>query len=76
MEPLECVITVREDAQLVSQVFLAEEKTFNHKRSRYDVVQKGDEVIITIVADDPTALRATMTSVTRVLGIVHKMKVL
>ena len=67
---LSCVITTR-GFPLAEEVFLAEEKEFKHGRSSYDVQRKGDDLIITIEAKDPTALRATVTSVTRILNIVQ-----
>jgi len=67
---LSCVITAR-DIPLAEKVFLAEDKAFKHGRSSYDVQRKGDDLIITIKAEDPTALRATVTSVTRILNIVR-----
>ena len=73
MPKLECVITVR-DEPLAEKVFLSEEKEFNHKRSGYSVITKDDNTIITIHADDPSALRATVTSVTRVLNILKRMQ--
>lgn len=72
MRSLECVITVRDEPELIEKVFLAEEKEFTHGRSEYKISKEDDAVIITITADDPIALRATVTSVTRILGIVKK----
>ena len=72
MALLTCVLTVRDDPALVMDVFRAEEKMFKHERSCYALARTGDEVTITIEAEDPTALRATVTSVTRILMIVRK----
>lgn len=68
---LECSITVR-DEPLAEKVFLAEEKAFKTGRSEYSVKQKGDDCHISISARDPTALRATITSVTRILNIIKR----
>lgn len=73
MQKLECVITLRNEP-LAEKVFHSEEKQFNHKRSEYKVESKGEDTIITIEADDPIALRATITSVTRVLNIIKELK--
>lgn len=73
MRQLTCTIIARNEP-ILDKVFLAEEKKFTHNRSEYDVKRKGKDVHITIEADDPIALRATVTSVTRILGIVKKVK--
>jgi len=70
---LSCIITAR-GVPLAEKVFLAEDKEFKHGRSSYEVTRKGDNLIITIEAQDPTALRATVTSVTRILNIVQGTK--
>lgn len=70
---LSCTITAR-NIPLAEKVFAAEEKEFKHGRSRYEVTRKGDDLIITIEAQDPTALRTTVTSVTRILNIVQGAK--
>ncbi len=70
---LECSITVR-DEPLAEKVFLAEEKEFATKRSSYSVKQKNNDCYISISAQDPTALRATITSVTRILNIIKRSK--
>ena len=72
MHPLECIITVSDDLELVEKVFSAEDKSFKNDRSSYSLKRKKNQIIITITANDPTALRATVTSVTRILNIVRK----
>lgn len=72
MRAYECTITVRDEPALVESVFLAEEKKFEHGRSEYALRREKDVVVITCSADDPTALRATVTSVTRILHIVQQ----
>ena len=74
MRPYECVITVRSEPELVERVFLAEEKEFKHGRSEYSISRVKDAIAITCSADDPVALRATITSVTRILSIVQQTK--
>jgi tRNA threonylcarbamoyladenosine modification (KEOPS) complex Pcc1 subunit len=68
---MRCVITVPDGAD-AEKVFRAEDKEFKHGRSSYAVEQKGKDLLITIDAKDPTALRATVTSVTRILNIVQQ----
>ena len=67
---IDCVITLRDE--LAHKVFLAEDKEFKSQRASYEVNQDGELCTITIKAQDPTALRAAVTSVTRILNIVEK----
>lgn len=67
---LSCIIT-SPGGILAEKVFRAEEKKFTHGRSSYSIKEKDDLLTITIEAKDPTALRATVTSVTRILNIVE-----
>lgn len=69
---LSCTITVKEESDIVEQVFAAEDKEFKHGRSGYSLARDGSQVIITAHAQDATALRATVTSITRILTIVEK----
>lgn len=69
---LNCEIIIKEEIDLIEKVFQAEDKEFRHNRSNYSIKKTKDAVIITIEAQDPTALRATITSVTRILNIVRK----
>ncbi|MBR9703250.1 hypothetical protein GOV10_04385 [Candidatus Woesearchaeota archaeon] len=72
MRAYECAITVRDEPELVERVFLAEEKEFKHGRSEYLLKREKGALVIICSADDPTALRATVTSVTRILNIVKQ----
>ena len=67
---LDCQIIIKEELDLIEKVFEAEDKEF--KRSGYSLKRTDDSIIINIYAQDPTALRATITSVTRILNIVRK----
>ena len=69
---INCVISVEDE--LAHKVFLAEDKEFKSERASYEVEQEGSTCKITIQAKDPTALRAAVTSVTRILNIVEKTK--
>ena len=71
---LSATITVQEEPELVMRVFAAEDKAFKHGRSSYSIEQQGGKVVITAEASDPTALRATVTSITRILNIIEKTK--
>ena len=74
MNPLTCVLTVKEDVDLTYKVFQAEDKQFANSRAEYTLKKEKNLLKITINAADPTALRATITSVTRILNIVQKTK--
>ena len=74
MHPLTCVLTVKEDVDLTYKVFQAEDKQFANSRAEYTLKKEKNLLKITINAADPTALRATITSVTRILNIVQKTK--
>ena len=43
-------------------------------RSSFDVVKKEDGVEFVVKADDPTALRATLSSITKLLEVFEKVK--
>jgi tRNA threonylcarbamoyladenosine modification (KEOPS) complex Pcc1 subunit len=71
---LACSITVEDEPELVERVFEAEDKEFKHGRSGYTLTKKDGKIIINAEAADPTALRATVTSITRILNVINKTK--
>ena len=61
----------KEFADAVKQV-LEPEKDFKTERAKYEVQAKGSEVIIEVSAEDATAFRAVMSSISGMISIVEK----
>ena len=53
------------------KAFMLEKGRFT--RSGFDVVKDGGDVIFKIVADDATALRATLNAITKLLSVYEKL---
>lgn len=56
----------------LEHLLATEASSFRHKRSSYTVEKRGDTLVIDIEAGDAVALRATVTSITRVLALYEK----
>lgn len=69
---IEAVVTLHDDIDDLEHLFATE--TFAHARAEYTVKRVDDAIIITISAEDATALRATITSITRVLAVYERAK--
>lgn len=67
---IEATITLRKDIDRLEQLFATE--SFAHARAEYTVRRDGDALVLTVSADDAVALRATITSITRVLALHDK----
>jgi tRNA threonylcarbamoyladenosine modification (KEOPS) complex Pcc1 subunit len=67
------VMTIPSDAALAA-LLKTEEETFRHARSSYTVRDEGKNIVIEIAAKDATALRATTSSICRVLAVHEKAK--
>ena len=66
-------IRVYGDTKQIIRCFEAEEKR-KEDRSRLNIVEKKDHVLFEVEADDPTALRATLNGITRLLIVFEKME--
>ncbi len=62
-------IKVKGDASRIMRIMEAEEKTFS--RSQFSVKRGEEGVIFDIESKDPTALRATLNTITQFLVIYH-----
>lgn len=57
--------------ETLSALFDTEQETFRHKRATYEVA-RDKNITITIHAQDATALKATVSSICRVLSVHEK----
>ncbi len=69
---LSAEIIIREDAENLKKLFKAEEKVFKNKRASYQVIKKGGLVVFRARAEDATALRAVLNSITKLISIYEK----
>ncbi len=60
------------DSELILKTFEPEEK--QAPRSHYTIKKEAGGVLIEIYSKDATALRATITSITKILNIIEKAK--
>lgn len=65
-------ITAIGDPDRMQKVMEAEEKSF--ARSAYTITKQQDRLIFDIKSKDPTALRATLNTITQFLVIYHALK--
>ena len=68
------VITANGEAENITKLFMAEEKNFKNKRSKYSVRKEKNAVIFEVSAEDATALRSTLDSIAKALKIYEDMK--
>jgi len=67
-------IIVKEDAHNIQKLFEAEEKSFDNKRAGYELKKTKDGVVFLISAEDSTALKAVLNSITKLLSVYEKTK--
>lgn len=67
-------IIVKEDSHNIEKLFAAEEKEFTNKRASYDIKREKDRLIFSINAEDSSALRAVLNSITKMLSVYEKAK--
>jgi tRNA threonylcarbamoyladenosine modification (KEOPS) complex Pcc1 subunit len=65
-------IKVFGDAKDLEKLFLSENSDMNNGRARYSFKTEGNDFLITIKAEDATAFRAVISSVTKLLSIYEK----
>ncbi|MBW3003378.1 hypothetical protein KY328_00850 [Candidatus Woesearchaeota archaeon] len=68
----EAVIKVIGDPEIISKAFMVEKGKF--ARSGFDIEKQSDSVRFVVVAEDPTALRATLNSITKLLTVFEKVQ--
>jgi|GEM_PF-2457511 len=56
----------------LAELFRSEEETFRHARATYTMRHEGGRLIAEIEAEDATALKATVSSICRVLSVYEK----
>ena len=66
----EAIVRVKGDSEVMYKAFLVEKGKF--ARSSFDIKKKDDVVEFVIEAEDPTALRATLNSITKLLSVYEK----
>lgn len=67
-------IIVEGDAENISKLFEPEIKKFQNKRAFYSINQKGEQTEFMVSAEDSTALRAVLNSITKNLSVYEKAK--
>ncbi|NQU98000.1 hypothetical protein HQ533_00895 [Candidatus Woesearchaeota archaeon] len=67
-------ISVEGDAKNISKLFEPETKEFLNKRAFYKLQKKGNKLEFKITAEDSTALRAILNSITKNLTVYEKVK--
>ncbi len=71
---LSAEIIVKEDIHNIQKLFEAEEKTFDNQRAGYELKQIKDALVFKISAEDSTALKAVLNSITKLLTVYEKTK--
>jgi len=71
---LSAEITIQEDAHNIQKLFEAEEKVFDNKRASYEIKKNKDALVFKISAEDSTALKAVLNSITKLLAVYEKAK--
>lgn len=65
-------ITVRDDVLHLEKLFSFEEKQFQNKRAKYSTKLENDKLMFLIEAQDSTALRSVLNTITKLLSIHEK----
>ena len=71
---LSAIITVPEDIDELDKLFEFEEKEFQNGRASYSFEKKKDKLEIKITAEDSTALRSVLNTITKVMTVKEKTK--
>lgn len=71
---LSAEIIVTEDVHNIQKLFEAEEKVFDNQRAGYELKKTKQELIFKITAQDSTALKAVLNSITKLLTVYEKSK--
>jgi tRNA threonylcarbamoyladenosine modification (KEOPS) complex Pcc1 subunit len=74
---LTATIKLEDQTEEIRKLFSFEDMELSNGRAKYEVLESGNDLIISVEAKDSVALRSILTSITRVLTINEKtMKVL
>lgn len=71
---LSAEIIVKEDIHNIQKLFEAEEKAFDNQRAGYELKKTKDALVFKISAEDSTALKAVLNSITKLLTVYEKTK--
>jgi tRNA threonylcarbamoyladenosine modification (KEOPS) complex Pcc1 subunit len=71
---LSAEITIREDFHNIQKLFEAEEKVFDNQRAGYEIRKTKEGLVFRISAEDSTALKAVLNSITKLLTVYEKTK--
>jgi tRNA threonylcarbamoyladenosine modification (KEOPS) complex Pcc1 subunit len=71
---LSAEIIIKEDIHNIEKLFEAEEKAFDNQRARYELKKTKQGLIFNITAEDSTALKAVLNSITKLLTVYEKAK--
>ncbi|MFH1589339.1 MAG: hypothetical protein ABIB43_02110 [archaeon] len=67
-------IIVEGNADNILKLFEPETKVFKNKRAFYSINKKGKNAEFTIIANDSTALRSVMNSISKTLIVYEKVQ--
>ena len=67
-------IIITEDIHNIQKLFEAEEKTFDNQRAGYELKKTKESLVFKITAEDSTALKAVLNSITKLLTVYEKTK--
>lgn len=66
---LSAEIVVRGDVYNIEKLFIPEEKTFKNQRASYELKRTKDKIVFKIKAEDGSALRAVLNSITKLISV-------
>lgn len=67
-------IILEGDSSNIEKLFSAEEKSFQNKRASYELKKEKNKTIFKVSADDSTALRAVLNSITKMISVYETSK--
>jgi len=67
-------IIVKEDIHNIEKLFEAEEKAFDNQRAGYELKKAKQGLVFKITAEDSTALKAVLNSITKMLTVYETSK--
>ena len=71
---LSAEIIVTEDIHNIQKLFEAEEKVFANQRAGYELIKTKQGLIFKVNAEDSTALKAVLNSITKLLTVYETSK--
>ena len=71
---LSAEIIVEQDIANIEKLFLPEEKAFQNGRACYEIKKAKQGLVFKITAEDSSALRAVLNSITKLLSVYESTK--